>query len=318
MVFSPKHGFIMPYPDSFVDTVSVHIPQTWYEPDYTTDPRNIPDAAIEALKIEKDFDIAMQQRKGVMFDLMKQVCGCYFPNTTHVNINEKTQEVETSVRKGKEYAPKPQYYQYFAYTAYALLHGDVTELNWRIPYDGNIQGQDVMYAINKYGIYGLTEKVNAKKIMVSKFAALYARMYNSDFRFQQHAAEPAELKIAERESPLTYCSDCGIIRIAWDIHKKAYKPGDPEYKDLLARFKRQIMQKEFEKQTAEDQERYLQKRGTLLNLDLFDLQRYAPLPATVYTNNRQTDLEISSETGTSSAEASQEANLGLHGRGHSF
>ena len=260
----------MPYPDSFVDTVSVYIPASYYEPEYVTNLNNIPSKALKALQEEPDFEIANIERKGIMFDLLKQILGCSFPEITSISFDEETKELKTATRKGKQFTPKPQYYQYFAYTAYALLHGDISKLNWRQPYNGNIQGQDVMYAINKYGIYGLNEKVNTKKIMVSKFAALYARMFNADPRFQLQAAEPAELKVAERESPIMYCPDCGTIRIAWEASKKAYKPGSSDYEKLLGRFKQQIMQKDFEKHTEEDQQRYLLKRGTLLNSAIFD------------------------------------------------
>jgi len=261
----------MPYPDAFVRSVTVNIPAEYYEPEYVTNLDNIPKKSIAALKEEPDFDYAFEKRNGVMFDLLKQICGCEFPEITKIEFDEKTQDVKTSTRKGKDYDCKPQYYQYFAYTAYALLHGDIEKLNWRQPYNGNIQGQDVMYAINKYGIYGLQDKLDTKKVMVSKFAALYARLFNSDTRFQSGLAEPAELKIEERKPPLTYCGDCGTIRKAWDLSGKAYKPGDLEYNDLLARFKRDILKKDFEKHTKEDQERYLRKKGTLKNLHILDL-----------------------------------------------
>lgn len=263
----PKHVFIMPYPQDFVDTVSVSIPASYYDADYVTVLDNVPSQCLQVLKKEPDFDIAVHYKKGVMFDLLKQVCGCSFPDTTNVVFDDKTKELKTSQRKGKTFKPKPQFYNYFAYTAHALLHGDVSALNWKTPYTGNIQGQDVLYAINKYGVYGLTEPVDSKKLMVGKFAALYARMFNADPRFQVQAAEPLELKTEERLSPLTYCRDCGTIRKAWDVEQKGYTPGDAEYGELLTKFKEQIMKKEYEKHTAEDQERYMQKRGTLLHLD---------------------------------------------------
>jgi hypothetical protein len=264
----------MPYPQDFVDTVTVSVRPTWYEPEYVTNVSNIPRKCFLALTTEPDYDIANERRKGVMFDLLKQLRGVQFDDTTSVYFDEETQELVTKIRKGKVYKPKPQYYQYFAYTAYALLHGDITKLNWRNPYNGNIQGQDVIYAINKYGIYGLTDPMEDskvfKKLMLSKFAALYARMFNSDPRFQLHTAEPYELKVEKRESPLSYCGDCGTIRIAWETANIAYKPGHPRYPQLLARFKAQVMQKQVEKSAKEDQERYFRRAGTLLDFDYED------------------------------------------------
>lgn len=271
LVFPPKHKFIMPYPQEFVDTVRVRIKSEWYDPDYLQDLNNFPRQCLKAIKEENDYEIAVKYRKGVMFDLLKQIYGCSHPDKTDVQIDSQTGETTTTtIRKGKTYSPKPQYYHFFAYTAYALLHGDIRELNWRAPYNSNIQGQDVLYAINKYGIYGLTEEISStfsKKFFVSKFAALYARMFNADPRFQTHTAEPLELKTETRESPLTYCGDCKTIRVAWDINKTAYRPGHPKYNELLGKFKEQIIKKEFEKSTAEDQTRYLERRGTLLNFE---------------------------------------------------
>ena len=260
----------MPYPESFLQTVSVSINQNWYEPEYVTDINNIPKQCLVALTHEPDFNIAVTYKQGVMWDLLKQIHGCAFPDKVDITYDKDTQDVATAKRKGPTYTPKPQYYQFFAYTAYALLHGDITELNWRVAYDGTIQGQDVMYAINKYGIYGLTEELSntSKKIMVSKFAALYARMFNVDPRFQSMAAEPQELKVADRESPMSYCADCGTIRIAWDENKIAYKPGHPEYQKLIGMFRAKVKNTSFEKSTAEDQERYLRSKGTLLEFDL--------------------------------------------------
>lgn len=263
----------MPYPQKFIDSVRVSIQSHWYEPEYVSDLKSVPRACFNALKEEPDFAMALEKRKGIMFDLLKQVCGCIFPDTTTYKVNDDTKEVTEVKRKGKQYAPKPQYYQFFAYTAYALLHSDISRLNWREPYNRNLQGQDVLYAMNKYGIYGLTEKITLnrdKKLLVNRFAALYARMFNADPRFQGSFAEPAELKIETRESPMTYCSDCGTIRKAWDYPSIAYRPGDPEYADLLSKFKSQIATKIFEKSTEEDQERYLERNGTLLNLDVID------------------------------------------------
>lgn len=258
----------MPYPTDFIATVSVRISADWYDPDYVQNVRNIPKRCIEILKEEPDYEVAMAHRQGVMFDLHKQLFGCKFPDTTKFSFDEKTKEMVSVTRKGKLYKPKPQYYQFFAYTAYALLHGDISSINWREPYKGNIQGQDVVYAMNKYGVYGLTDPLVGKfdkKLMLSKFAALYARMFNVDPRFQLKAAEPLELKTVDRESPLTYCGDCGTIRVAWDLHKNAYTPGDPEYDNLLARFKRQIMKSKLEKSAQEDQQRYLERAGTILD-----------------------------------------------------
>jgi len=246
----------------------------WYDPDYVQDLDNLPKQCLKVIKEENDYESAVRYKKGIMFDLLKQIYGCSHPDKTKIEIDPGTGETKTTTRKGKTYSPKPQYYHFFAYTAYALLHGDIRELNWRAPYNGNMQGQDVMHAINKYGIYGLTEELNStfnKKFFVSKFAALYARMFNADPRFKNCTAEPAELKTEIRESPLTYCSDCKTIRIAWDINKTAYTPGHPKYTELLSKFKEQVLKKEFEKSTTEDQARYLERRGTLLNFNDEDI-----------------------------------------------
>lgn len=260
----------MPYPKSFTQTVYASIKADWYEPDYVKDINNIPKECLAALTQEPDFNIAVTYKQGVMWDLLKQIHGCAFPDKVDITYDRDTQDVVTAKRKGSTYSPKPQYYQFFAYTAYALLHGDVKQLNWRVAYDGTIQGQDVMYAINKYGIYGLSEQLSSmsKKIMVNKFAALYARMFNVDPRFNSASAEPKKLKIADRESPMSYCADCGTIRKAWDENKIAYTPGHPEYEKLMGMFRAKVTSMHFEKSTAEDQERYLRSKGTLLEFDL--------------------------------------------------
>ena len=259
----------MPYPAKFIASINEtvgSIPLEYYEPDYVTDIKNLPSNILSVLEQEEDYVLAVQRQQGVMFDLLKQLYGFKHNNTTSVEEDEETGELTVVEHTGRQYAPCPQYYHYFAYTAYALLHGDISILNWRTVYNGGLHGKDVVEAINKLGIYGFTENVEkGKKISRARFGALYARIYNADARFQGPRAESAQtLRVETRISPLSYCPVCNAIQKAWDVDKKAYYPSDPEYAQLFNQVRRQHQNNKIDKNASEEQEKYIQK-GTLLN-----------------------------------------------------
>lgn len=259
----------MPYTAEFIASIDETIgalPSEYYEPDYVTDPKNLPPNILSVLQKEEDYAIAVREQQGVMFDLLKQLYGFRFNNTTSVEKNEETGEAEIVIHKGKTYTPCPQYYQYFAYTAYALLNGDISILNWRAVFNRGLHGIDVVEAMNKFGIYGFTENVEeGKRISRARFAALYARIYNADPRFQGVRAESPQILYTEKRlSPLSYCPVCTVIQKAWDVNKTEYYPSNPEYAKLFSQVRRQHQHRKIEKNSSEDQTKYLHK-GTLLS-----------------------------------------------------
>ena len=265
----------MPYPEDFIASVQEAVgslPSEYYEPDYLQDVKNLPPNILETLKKEEDYELAMQKQKGVMFDLTKQLCGFKHRDIVSNEVDKSTGESIVTIHSGKTYLPAPQYYHYFAYTAYALLHGDLTLLNWRTVFNKNIHGKDVSEAINKMGIYGLTENLIAgKKLTRPRFSALYARIYNADPRFQGvQCATPQTLHVETRLSPLSYCPVCKVIQKAWDPSNEKYYPVNPEYAMLLSRVNRQFNDAKTDRDSVEDQGKYISK-GVLLNsIDYLD------------------------------------------------
>jgi hypothetical protein len=271
---STDHQLIMPYPPEFIASIDETVgplPSDYYEPDYVTDIKNLPANILSVLQKEEDYNIAVYKQQGVLFDLLKQLYGFKHNNTTSVEEDEETGEIEYTEHTGRQYAPCPQYYHYFAYTAYALLHGDIRMLNWRPLFNKGLHGKDVIEAINKLGIYGFTDNVEiGKQISRARFAALYARIYNADSRFQGVRAEsPQTLHVEKRLSPLSYCPVCTVIQKAWDINKIAYYPHNPEYAQLFSQIRRQHENNKIEKNAAEDQTKYVQKGTLLSDVDFF-------------------------------------------------
>ena len=268
---STDHLFIMPYPDAFI--ASVHsrtssIPSKYYEPEYVQDLKNLPANTSSTLQQEEDYSIAIHKQKGVMFDLLKQLCGFKHKDGMSLEPDCKTQTPVRKKHKGRQYAPAPQYYHYFAYTAYALLNGDLSILNWRPVYSSKgLHGRDVIEAINKFGIYGFTDSLGeGKKIARLQFAALYSRIYNADPRFHTiKTATPKKLHVEKRKSPLVYCPICTVIHKAWDEDKTLYYPDDPEYSQLFSQLHRQIENNKVDKGAVEEQDKYVGK-GDLLNV----------------------------------------------------
>jgi len=260
----------MPYPDAFITSVrstTDSMPSKYYEPDYVQDIKNLPTNTRSILEKEEDFSIAIHKQKGVMFDLLKQLCGFKHKDVMSVEQDLKTQTSVVKKHIGRQYAPAPQYYHYFAYTAYALLNGDLNTLNWRPVYSHKgLHGRDVIEAINKFGIYGFTDNLGeGKKIARLQFAALYSRIYNADPRFHAiKTATPKTLHVEKRKSPLIYCSICTAIHKAWDEDKIVYYPDDPEYSQLFSQLHRQIENNKVDKEVVEEQDRYMEK-GNLLN-----------------------------------------------------
>jgi len=260
----------MPYPQEFIDSVTVSIPSFWYQPEYFTSLDRIPPQCFKALEEEPDYEWAVKKEKGVMFDLLKQLRGFQHADTVTIDKDEQTGEKIKNIKKGRKYAPRPQYYTFFAYTAFALLHGDVDHLNWRRRFSGNLTGQDVIHAMNKYGIYGLSEDLEAarsKKLVGERFAALYSRMYNNDPRFHRNSAEPAELQIDSRSSPITFCPHCKVVHVLWEMNEGVYEPSDDGYDRVKFDYDRQIGKQKTERHSAEDQNLYLDRNGYLLSVD---------------------------------------------------
>jgi glutaredoxin len=260
----------MPYPQEFIDSVTVSIPSSWYKPEYFTSLETIPSRSLKALQEEPDYAWATQNKKGVMFDLLKQLMGYQHPDVVDLCENEQTGEIEKIIKKGRTYRPRPQHYTFFAFTAFALLHGDINCLNWRKRFSGNLTGQDIVHAMNKYGVFGLSEDLksaNSKKLASERFAALYSRMYNNDLRFHWKSAEPAQLQTDIRLSPITFCPHCKTVHVLWDMDKGVYEPEDVGYNQVKQKYIQQISEKKFERNSVEDQDLYSARDGYLLSVD---------------------------------------------------
>ena len=261
----------MPYPAAFIS--SLHsttgaLPSTYYEPDYVQDIKNLPVTTKSVLEKEEDYSIAIHKQKGVMFDLLKQFCGFKHKDTISIEHNLGTETRVVKKHAGRRYAPAPQYYHYFAYTGYALLNGDLNTLNWRPVYSyKGLHGRDVVDAMNKFGFYGFTEKMDeGKKIARMQFAALYSRIYNADPRFHSvKTATPKKLHVEQRKSPLIYCPICTAIHKAWDEDKTVYYPGHPKYSQLFSQLHRQTENNKIDRDSTEEQDKYVEK-GNLLNV----------------------------------------------------
>ena len=271
-----------------------NVPAEFLDPTWIDDPKNLPYTALEenqfVFKAEADFEFAHETRRGVLFDLMKQLYGCRTQETTELyaedgrNIEdlsfEELDEIEF-VTNSRTFKPNPAQYQWWAWTAHALLNGDVTELNIRGTYRNSLDGGDVSKIINKLGFWKLDGEVDkSKRLTLARFAPLYARMYNNDPRYNSDA--PAVKKLIDekklehdytvpavtaiftgaghslltkdRESPLKYCGECGVITDIWA--RKVIKPGDPEYDKYFLKVKKQVANSKREKDAKPEQDRY--------------------------------------------------------------
>jgi hypothetical protein len=268
------------------------IPEEYLQPEYLNDLDNLPEVAHfdkrYVFKAEPDFDYAEKKGKGVMFDLWKQLYG--FDAHDNVDINDlieagASSEELTSALNSKSYKPKPSHYHYFAYTAAAVLSGNVAELDIDLAYKKHLDGASIVETAARHGVWGIDDphdpRVGRRKYpFMKKFAPLYARMFNNDLRFFSEAEcmktyntlyeSNAELTThsrfvglhgldylhtVERESPIIYCSHCRVITVPWE--NKDYAPGDEGYDRVLLRLKEFKARNRYQKHTDEDQTRYM-------------------------------------------------------------
>lgn len=289
----------------------LELPPEFQLPEWLDDPDNLPFTASfdnrYVFMVEDDFQFADTKQRGVMFDLWKQLYGCSFLETNDLydeegnNLEdmsfEDIQEIE-SVTSTRKYYPNPAQYQWWAWTAHALMKGDLSSLGVRPTYNRNLDGGDVARIINKLGFYGLDEELERKKrLTLARFAPLYARMYNNDPRYtngigcikelealkvetngleealkiaSRSSYQTGDLHIKHRESPLKYCSVCGAITDVWKMDKEGnstvIKPGDPSYEEYSKKVGKQIENKKREKDAKPDQDRFEKHKFTKLNV----------------------------------------------------
>ena len=287
----------MSYTQSFLDGLPpecLRLPQEFLDENWINDPKNLPYSAQEenqfVFKAEDDYLFATKKQRGVLFDLMKQLYGCSFLETDDLftedgeNVEDLTweelQEIE-SVTNIRTYKPNPAQYQWWAWTAHALLNGDITELNIRGTYKNSLDGGDVSKIINKLGFWKLDGEIEKnKRLTLTRFAPLYARMYNNDPRYtsgsyavkklkeknllEESFSVPVvqsistgtgfELLTKPRESPLKFCTECKVIIDVWA--DKKIRPGDSDYDKYYKKVRNQVARAKEEKDAKPDQSRY--------------------------------------------------------------
>ena len=311
---------IVAYPDAFGRSLPPQLqkpPEEFLDPQWIDDPENLPFTAQQDTKYvfmaEPDYMFASEKQRGVMFDLWKQLYGCSFLETEELYTEdgrnvldldwEELKEIR-SVTNTRRFLPNPAQYQWWAWTAHALLNADLETLGARPTYNRNLDGADVSKFINKHGFWGLNAEMEKKKrLTLSRFAPLYARMYNNDPRYKydlecmkklegEGLIESAYdipsiskvfsttsdfLHTTTRENPLKFCAVCGVITDLWAINDeggvgKEIHPGDEDYDDYFVKIRKQVEKKKEEKHARPDQSRYKQENYKVVKLG-WDKQR---------------------------------------------
>ena len=139
--------------------------KVFYSDSYLHDQTFIPVECWNALNNLPDYNHALQQKRGVLYELLLKLLG---------------------YKNRKVYIATPIYYHYFAYTAAALIAGDRKKMTWRsIPEGCLLKADDVIACIERHGIYGTYDEtdlgVNVNPFVRHK--ALFSRMFNIDHRF---------------------------------------------------------------------------------------------------------------------------------------
>lgn len=291
----------MAYTDDFRNSLPgecLKLPEEFGEPDWLNDPANLPYTALAdnkfVFQVEEDYMFAHRSRRGVMFDLWKQLYGCTFYETSQLYTedgeNVETLSVEeldeiTTVTSTRTYKPNPAQYQLWAWSANALLQGNLEALNFRLTYNkNNLDGGDITKIVNKLGFWGLDNEINrSKRLSLARFAPLYARMFNNDprytsyfpcikqlkedeklendfaipssaFAFRINKSGANELLTKERESPLKYCTECFSITDVWA--SRVIKRGDKDYDKYFEKVKQQEARQRLERHAKPCQARY--------------------------------------------------------------